>query len=494
MVVLECFFQHRDERFTQFEEFADFVFTAVADPRNTVIVPRIDEALDGEDDRLYTADADVAVRGVAEFGRPEDAGEAGIGYAAQEVLVVVQVTVEDERIRCGECAHLTDFREGRSVAECVEDGFCIEGAEKGVILFSVETGREFGVQGEAPASGVVARVAFVELEAVYAEVNEGLALVVGENSACFGRCKVRDNAAPDEVIPGIRRDVVVNRAVRMGEGVFPEIDVESAFLEVINEFLRVRITVAPLVGAGIGVGLPAGFETDDGAGNVVVAEIIGGFLDLFGIPAGIAAVEGAEPPFGNVASAAGEHIVLLYDVGDGIAFDDVHVHTFGGGNQHAHDRTGFLADGVEIVRVVRRTACRDVLCRGILRLAAGEFGVAGGIEVHTVPFVGDEEGNGRVGFAVVGDGVGVHVEAELASAVVELLELKTEAEDMAVVLNGKLHKEAAGSLAAGEVRRGIGHVGFDVVEVVAEHRGDELFGGTESEFLHVGNLQYITDI
>ncbi len=100
-----------------------------------------------------------------------------------------------------------------------------------------------------------------------------------------------------------------------------------------------------------------------------------------------------------------------------------------------------------------------------------------------------------MGFAVVRYGVGVDVEAELASAVVKLLELETEAEHVAVVFNRELHEEAARGLFAGKVCFGIGYVGFDVIEVVAEHRRNELFGGTEGEFLHGGDLQcYITGI
>ena len=111
-----------------------------------------------------------------------------------------------------------------------------------MILLTVSTRGELRAVGEGPRAREITAVAFVELEAVNAEVNERFSLVIGEDFASFGGRKVRNNAAPDEVIAGIRRDVIVDRAVRMGECVLPEVDVESAFLQVVDESLRIRVS------------------------------------------------------------------------------------------------------------------------------------------------------------------------------------------------------------------------------------------------------------
>jgi hypothetical protein len=85
VVVFECLFQHRDELFAELQEFADFVFAAVADPRNTVVVPCVDEALYGENNRLEPPEELLFGMGIPQLRTPQKAGEGGGGDAADNL-------------------------------------------------------------------------------------------------------------------------------------------------------------------------------------------------------------------------------------------------------------------------------------------------------------------------------------------------------------------------------------------------------------------------
>ena len=150
----------------ELEKLAHLVLAAELSPRHAVAVPGVYQALRAEHDRLKSADKLLGAFCVADLGRPEYAREGRLRDSAYEVAVVVEVAVDNERIGRGERSEISDLRERLFPAERFEDRLAVERSEQRVILLAVKSRRKFGDQREAPASGVVARVALVELEAV----------------------------------------------------------------------------------------------------------------------------------------------------------------------------------------------------------------------------------------------------------------------------------------------------------------------------------------
>ena len=82
------------------------------------------------------------------------------------------------------------------------------------------------------------------------------------------------------------------------------------------------------------------------------------------------------------------------------------------------------------------------------------------------------------------DGIGVYGELQFAAAMVELLQLQTEAVELCVVLNGKGQYAAPGIHAEADRPGGKGDLAGNIAEFFAvpgRHMG---LGGTECEFVH----------
>ena len=310
-------------------------------------------------------------------------------------------------------------------------------------------------------------------------------VIIGKGFAALLRGKIRNQPAPDQPIAGIGSQRVVNFRIRMHKGVLPKAKVVIALPQIRDKRIRVWIFVAPLIGAGIGVRVPARLQPDDIAGNIPLPEIIGNAFDLFGIPLIIATVLHPQRPLRNLRAAARKPVVLADDIGDGITLDDIDVYAGGNRDAHAHHQSRVLTDGIELRLAARRAAAG--LCRifsGILLLAAIEFRIAGGIKIHPVALVGDEKRNGRMGFAVGAHRVGIDVQPQLSSSVIKLFQLKTEAEDVAVVLDREFQHAAGRNLFEREVRSGIVYICFNITEAVAKPGGNHFLRHAESKSFH----------
>lgn len=89
-----------------------------------------------------------------------------------------------------------------------------------------------------------------------------------------------------------------------------------------------------------------------------------------------------------------------------------------------------------------------------------------------------------MGFAVGAHRVGIDVQPQLSSSVIKLFQLKTEAEDVAVVLDGEFQHAAGRYLFEREVRSGIVYIGFNITEAVAKPGGNHFLRHTESKSFH----------
>ena len=182
---------------------------------------------------------------MSDLGRPEYTGEPGLDYAADEVLVIIQITVENKRIACRERAHVSDLGESLRVSESLHDSLRVERAEQRVILLAVESGRESRCQRKTPSAGVVARVALVELEAVDTVIDEFPAVIFGEYLLRLVSREIRNDAAPYLVFTAVLRESAVHGRRRVAERVLPEAHVEPVSAKLAEHLLRFREALAP---------------------------------------------------------------------------------------------------------------------------------------------------------------------------------------------------------------------------------------------------------
>ena len=242
---------------------------------------------------------------------------------------------------------------------------------------------------------MVAGITFVQFEAVNAERNEILSLIVCKNRLCFITGKIRNDTAPYHIIAAVRSDVFIDRCCRMRKCMLPEIDMNPAFHKIFHQFFGVRELIAPEIRAGIGMCLPAGFQPEDIERDVMITEIICHFHDLCIRIFRAAAIENTKSPFRDIAAAAGEHIILADDIGNRITLHKIDIHTLGGRNQNTHDRTADPSDGVEIIRIVMDHGYLIGFGRAavIFLITAIDLDIACGIEIHPVALVRDKKRN-----------------------------------------------------------------------------------------------------
>ncbi len=408
--------------------------------------------------------------------------------------MVIQVAVQHEGVGGRQRTHVADFRQGLRVPQRFHQYLRIQRAEQGVVLLAVHAGGEPGGQGEGPGTGVVGGVAFVQLESVDAGVHQNILLIVPEDGAGFGEGKVRYHAAPDQSVSGIGCDVVMDGGGGMGEGVLPQVDVYVPLFHFRKESGGIRVQIAPDVGAGVGVGLPAGFQADDVEGNVLFPELVRhGDYPVGGV-FGVAAVQHTQSPVGHITAAAGEHIVPGHDVGDVLSFYYINVHPFAAGNLNGHHLPGQFPEGIQIVGVVgggigigvflyRMNRTAAAIGR-IHLIAAVEFRIPGSVHVDPPAFVGDEEGNGRMAVTGGQGRVGIDGQLQLASLMVELFQLQPEAVDLGVGLQREGQHAPPAVHPEPDLFGGEGHRRFGIGKmrtVPGRHMG---LGRTVGEFVH----------
>lgn len=116
--------------------------------------------------------------------------------------MVVEVAVEHEGIRGGQGATGADEAVGRLLLfeKGFPEGVLIAQAEGSVHLLAIETGREAAQIREGPAAGEVRAIAFIELEAGDASVDEVFAMVGAEEVASGLPGEVGNEASPDSEV------------------------------------------------------------------------------------------------------------------------------------------------------------------------------------------------------------------------------------------------------------------------------------------------------
>ena len=130
---------------------------------------------------------------------------------------------------------------------------------------------------------------------------------------------------------------IVELGVGMNKAVLPKVNVEAPVLKIGNKLVWIGVLITPLIGAGVGVGMPARLKTDNVAGNVAVSEIVGSLFYLFGVPLIVATVKQTQRPFGNLGATACQHIVLAYNIGYGAALNHIYINTCRRGDSYAHN-------------------------------------------------------------------------------------------------------------------------------------------------------------
>ena len=104
VVSVKRLLKHGYQAIAQFDKLAYFILAVEDNPRDTVIVPSVNQALGGEDNALHTADTFLLCVCLTELGSPEKTREARVYNAADKVLVVVQIAVENKGVGSGEGA------------------------------------------------------------------------------------------------------------------------------------------------------------------------------------------------------------------------------------------------------------------------------------------------------------------------------------------------------------------------------------------------------
>ena len=287
-------------------------------------------------------------------------------------------------------------------------------------------------------------------------------MIVGKDTARLGQREIRYGAAPDGAVRTVIADFRVDRRGGVNEGVLPQVDVKPVLAEIAEHGIRIGIQL-PVedIRAGVGLILPSGFQPQNVAGDVVAAEIVGHCADFFAGIAGIASVKDTERPCGDGTAAAGEHIVLRDDAGDGCILYHIEIDAACGGDE----------DGKDILPI----AFVDT---------AVEFRLTRRIDIYPPSGIGDKEGDGSVTVAAVRHRVCIDPERELASGMVDSLELETEAEELRSLFYGDFQQRTAWSMAEADGTGVESDIGFGIMEPGAETAGHEELGGAEGELFH----------
>ena len=173
--------------------------------------------------------------------------------------------------------------------------------------------------------------------------------------------------------------------------------------------------------------LPARFQPEHIAGNVLLAQFAGEGGD-FGFGGGAAgAVPVAEAPLRQQAAAAAEEHVAAHRVEQRRAAEEVERDAARDGDLR-HDRGGRVGGGVKFrLRELDVTGGCGCFPAGEGGVAAGvECRIAGGVEQDAVSGGGEVERRGRVAVAGVGDRVAVDSERPLLPGLAQALELESE--------------------------------------------------------------------